>query len=238
MPVAIPGQLNQAERRIISSAILDSETKPKVVLEVGTWLGGGSTVSILRALEKNGEGHLWGIEADESVFARMVENIRATAPETTGRFTPLFGFSQQVIPKWLAEKGEKFEIDLAFLDGGNNPIEQITEFRLIDSYIPVGGILMTHDAKLRKGKWLVPYVSCLDNWESKLHDISAEGLFFAKKIAPHPSQERLRSARSHLLGMRFEPAEVAATLLPAKICGFILKLLPTHLSKKLSDGRD
>jgi predicted O-methyltransferase YrrM len=237
-PTPIQGQLAPIERELIVATILDAPKKPKTVLEVGTWLGGGSTIHILRALEKNAEGHLWGIESDESIFARMIQNIRAAAPEAARRFTPLFGFSQQVIPKWLAEKGEKFQIDLAFLDGGNNPIEQITEFRLIDSYIPVGGILMTHDAKLRKGKWLVPYVSCLDNWKSKLHDISAEGLFFAKKIAPNPSRERLRSARSHLLGMRFEPAEVAAALLPATICGFILKLLPTHLSKKLSDGRD
>ena len=63
-------------------------------------------------------------------------------------------------------------------------MEQITEFQLIDPRIPVGGTLMAHDAKLRKGKWLVPYVSTLDNWECKLHDISDEGLFVAKRKLP------------------------------------------------------
>jgi len=29
---------------------------------LGTWLGGGSTLHILRALEQNGVGHLYGIE--------------------------------------------------------------------------------------------------------------------------------------------------------------------------------
>jgi len=24
---------------------------------------------------------------------------------------------------------------------------------------------MAHDAKMRKGKWLVPYLSLLDNWQ-------------------------------------------------------------------------
>ena len=233
----VEGQLNAAERRLLTEAILRESNKVQAVLEVGTWLGGGSTIHILRALEENNSGHLWGIEADESIYQRMIANIQAAAPEAIARFTPLFGLSQEVIPKWLAEEGQGFQIDLAFLDGGNNPSEQITEFRLIDPYIPLGGILVTHDAKLRKGKWLVPYVSRLDNWESKLHDVSAEGLFFAKKIAPDPSSKSLRSARLQLLRMRFAPAEVAAAILPAKVCGAVLRLLPRRLALKLGEGR-
>jgi hypothetical protein len=142
-----------------------------------------------------------------------------------------------VIPKWLAAKGRKIQIDLAFLDGGNNPMEQITEFRLLDPYMPVGATLMTHDAKLRKGKWLVPYVGTLDNWESKVYDVSAEGLFFARKTKSHSSEESLRAARFHLLQMRCELAEVAAALLPAKLCGMVLKVLPHRLSLRLGQGR-
>jgi hypothetical protein len=96
---------------------------------------------------------------------------------------------------------------------------------------------MMHDAKLRKGKWLVPYISRLDNWESKLHEVSTEGLFAAKKVALHPSRESLRSARSQLRRMRLEPAEIAAALLPAMVCGIILKCLPRHLALKLAQGR-
>jgi predicted O-methyltransferase YrrM len=232
----IEGQLSPDERRLLTETIL---TTPQIttVLEVGTWLGGGSTVHILRALHENKSGHLWGIEADESIYKRMIDNLQAIVPDTIGRFTPLFGRSQKVIPRWLLEQGTMFKIDLVFLDGGNNPSEQITEFLLIDPYVPVGGILMAHDAKLRKGKWLVPYVSKLDNWTSELQDVSEEGLFFAKKTAPHPSQKSLRSARSHLRRMRLEPAEIAAALLPAKICGIILKLLPRRLALKLAQGR-
>jgi hypothetical protein len=164
-------------------------------------------------------------------------NIRALALEALARFRPLFGLSQNVIPKWLAAKGRKIQIDLAFLDGGNNPMEQITEFRLLDPYMPVGATLMTHDAKLRKGKWLVPYVGTLDNWESKVYDVSAEGLFFARKTKSHSSEESLRAARFHLLQMRCELAEVAAALLPAKLCGMVLKVLPHRLSLRLGQGR-
>jgi predicted O-methyltransferase YrrM len=236
-PASIDGQLAPIERDLIVAAILEAPKKPKVVLEVGTWLGGGSTLSILRALETNGEGHLWGIEADRTIYDQMLTNIRSAAPEAARRFTPLFGFSQQVIPMWLAGQEPSSRIDFAFLDGGNNPREQIIEFELIDPRIPVGGILMAHDAKLRKGKWLVPYVSSLDNWESKLHDVSPEGLFYARKTAVHPSPASLRAARGHLLRMRLEPAEVAAALLPAWVCGIVLRLLPRHLALKLGEGR-
>jgi predicted O-methyltransferase YrrM len=161
----IEGQLNEAERRLLTEAITQAREKPEIVIEVGTWLGGGSTLHILRALEKNGQGHLWGIEADRSIYERMLANIRAATPEACQRFTPLFGFSQDVIPHWLSEQASGMAVDFAFLDGGNNPGEQIEEFQLLDPRIPVGGQLMAHDAKMRKGKWLVPYLSRLDNWQ-------------------------------------------------------------------------
>lgn len=237
LPVEIAGQLNPEERRIITAAISDAPRKPRVVLEVGTWLGGGSTLHLLRALERNGAGHLWGIEADRSIYDQMLANIRRAAPEAIHRFTPLFGFSHEVIPSWLEGLGAEKTVDVVFLDGGNNPSEQMIEFRLVDPYMPVGGILITHDAKLRKGKWLVPYVSRLDNWESKLHDVSDEGLFFAQKIAPSPSSTNLRSARWHLAQMRCAPAELAAALLPAKACDLALRLLPEKLRKGVAEGR-
>ena len=233
----IPGQLNAEERRIITAAIVDAPKKPETVLEVGTWLGGGSTLHLLRALEHNATGHLWGIEADQSTYERMVTNIRHAAPEASHRFTPLFGFSEDVIPRWLEELGHETKIDVVFLDGGNNPGEQITEFELLDPHMSVGAVLMAHDAKLRKGKWLVPYISTLDNWESKLNDVSTEGLFVARKRELHPSSKSLRSARSRLLRMRLEAAELAAAVLPSNVCAFLLALLPKKLQRRLSEGR-
>ena len=64
----IPGQLNATERRLLTEAITLAPKKPEILIEVGTWLGGGSTLHILRALEKNDAGHLWGIEADRSIY--------------------------------------------------------------------------------------------------------------------------------------------------------------------------
>jgi hypothetical protein len=81
----------------------------------------------------------------------MIANIRAGAPQEAKRFTPLFGFSQDVLPKWVKEQPANTSVDFVFLDGGNNPREQIEEFELLDQLIPVGGQLMSHDANMRKG---------------------------------------------------------------------------------------
>ena len=233
----MPGQLNASERRFLTEAITLAPKKPEVVIEVGTWLGGGSTLHMLRALEENGAGHLWGIEADRSVYERMLANIRAGAPEAAKRFTPLFGFSQDVLTQWKKEQGSGARVDLAFLDGGNNPREQIDEFRLLDPLIPVGGQLMAHDAKARKGKWLVPFMSRLDNWETRFYAMSDVGLLYAKKIAPAPSAASRRMARLHLFRQECHPVEVAATMLPAPVCAFILGLLPRRLSDRLAGGK-
>ena len=236
--MAIEGQLNEAERRLITEAITGAAKKPLVAIEVGTWLGGGSTLHILRALEQNGTGHLWGIEADRSIYERMLANIRAAAPTEISRFTPLLGFSQDVLKQWKKEQPADVTVDFVFLDGGNNPREQIEEFELLDPLMPVGGQLMSHDAKLRKGRWLVPFISRLDNWESKLHDISEPGLFYAKKIALRPSPQSLRAAKQHRFRQACQPAEIAASCLPSSVCSFALRLLPKKFSRHLSDGRD
>ncbi len=232
----IEGQLNAVERNLIAQAILGAARPPEVALEVGTWLGGGSTLHILRALEKNGRGHLWGIEADRNTYDRMIANLNAGAPEALHRFTPLFGFSQQVIPGWLAQQSPNFAVDFAFLDGGNNPMEQIIEFRLLEGRVPVGGQIMAHDAKYRKGKFFVPFISQWDNWRTQLHNVSAEGLLHAVKVAPQPSPESLRAAQRRLRKSRLQPMEIVAAVLPAPVCGLICRLLPAKLLLRLFAG--
>ena len=233
----IEGQLNAVERKLLSEAIRSRPRQTKVAIEVGTWLGGGSTVHILEALECNGAGHLWGIEADRAIYDQMIRNLQQAVPLALHRFTPLFGFSQKVIPQWLAEQGSGFEIDFAFLDGGNNPMEQITEFRLLDPHMPVGAVLMAHDAKLRKGKWLVPYLGLLDHWQAEVQDVSEEGLLCAKKVAAHPSQESQKRARWALIKMRCAPIEVAAAITPRSFCRLAFNLLPQRFADVLADGR-
>ncbi|HEY6228773.1 MAG TPA: class I SAM-dependent methyltransferase [Verrucomicrobiae bacterium] len=237
MPDGIEGQLNAAERTLLRAAVLEPKVPPAIVLEVGTWLGGGSTLTFLKALEERGHGRLFGIECDRSIYDQMIANISKGAPQAVHRFTPLFGFSQQVIPQWLAEQPADFKIDIAFLDGGNNPMEQIDEFKLIDARMPVGSHLFSHDAKLRKGRWLVPFVSHLDNWKSQVHDISHEGLFAAVKIAPAPSEATLRAATAELRRLRMAPAEVLGRIAGPGIRKLASRILPGKLVRRLAEGQ-
>jgi predicted O-methyltransferase YrrM len=54
------GQISPDERGLLTRPIL-AAPKVNTVLEIGTWLGVGSTIEILRALQQNNNGHLWGI---------------------------------------------------------------------------------------------------------------------------------------------------------------------------------
>jgi hypothetical protein len=237
MPDMIEGQLNVAERALLRAAVVDRQSAPTILLEVGTWLGGGSTICLLKALEERRHGRLFGIECDRSIYDRMIANISNGAPEAVHRFTPLFGFSQEVIPKWLAEQPPDFSIDIAFLDGGNNPMEQIDEFNLIDPRMPVGSQLFSHDAKLRKGRWLVPFVSRLDNWNSQVHDISHEGLFAATKMAAVPSDASLRAATAELRRLRMAPAEVLGRMAGPGMRKLASRILPRKLIRRLAEGQ-
>lgn len=231
----IPGQLNDAERNIIRTW-LRSLSRIQNVVEVGTWKGGGSTLHILEELQKLQAGHLWGIEADAGIYAEMLENLRKAVPEGLCYFTPLFGFSQKVLPRLLAEKIKAEEINLVFLDGGDSPREQIDEFNMLAPHIPVGGILLSHDAKLRKGKFLVPYVTALDNWQCRLHDVSREGLFEARKIAAVPGAASLRTARKILREKRRQPIELMAAVTPSPVARIILNFLPDYWRGRLAGG--
>ncbi len=236
MQASIEGQLSQEERLLLTEAILQANPKPEIVVEVGTWLGGGSTLHILQALHKNGTGHLWGIEADPSIYERMLANIQKAAPEAAARFTPLFGTSDKVIPKLITEEGSNLRVDLAFLDGGDNPNEQILEFQQLDPLIPVGGQLMAHDARCRKGKYFVPFLQHLDHWRSQVHDSSEVGLLTATKIATRPSAQSLAAAEATLRKLRRQPSELLAPLFPSKLKATILKMLPRRWFDSLMSG--
>ncbi len=99
------GQLSNVERKILVEYFLKSDDRPLIAIEVGTWMGGGSTLHLLREIVRGGKGHLWGVEADKSIYDAMINNIGAAIPEGNQFFTPLFGFSQQVLPDWIKKQG-------------------------------------------------------------------------------------------------------------------------------------
>ena len=228
----LEGQLNSAERNLILEAVTSLLPEKPICLEVGTYKGGGSTLHILRALAR-GDGILFGIEASKSIYQEMKASLLFHQPELCRRFVPVCGFSQQVIPS-LVDAGRLPKVNFAFLDGGNNPLEQIEEF-FLDPHMPIGSILMSHDAFLRKGKFLRRILPLLDHWKAEILPVSTEGLLVATKVASRPTSPF--KARLVLFLSRFAPLEIAAKLTPRWLRSALFQILPQKLAAWIADGR-
>ena len=229
----LEGQLNSAERNLILEAVTSLLPEKPICLEVGTYKGGGSTLHILRALAR-GDGILFGIEASKSIYQEMKSSLLLHQPELCRRFVPVCGFSQQVIPS-LVDAGRLPKVNFAFLDGGNNPLEQIEEFFILDPLMPVGSVLMSHDAFLRKGKFLRRVLPLLDHWKIEILPISTEGLLVATKVASQPTNSF--KARLVLFLCRLTPLELAARLSPYWFRSTLFRVLPRKLAAWIADGR-
>jgi predicted O-methyltransferase YrrM len=228
----IESQLSSSEKAILRQAV-EKFASPRI-LEIGTYKGGGSTLTFLEALKSKDCGRLIGVEASAEVFAEMKANIESVDADYSRFFEAIEGFSQQVIPKILTGIST---LDIVFLDGGNNPREQIEEFELIKNSIPVGGYLFSHDANLRKGQWFVPYILALDNWRTTVHQVSEEGLLEAIKLADSPSAQSLAKAAQRLQRCMLSPVEFAARFFPSPFKGAVLSLMPYKLRRRLGEGR-
>jgi Methyltransferase domain len=233
--VELEGQLNFAEREQIRAAVAQLLPKHPVCLEVGTYKGGGSTLQILQTLAA-GDGCLFGIEASPEIFREMKESLASREPVLCRRFNPVCGFSQKVIPALVAE-GKLSRVDFVFLDGGNNPREQMEEFFLLDPHMPLGSVLMAHDAFLRKGKWLRRFLPLLDHYRTEVLPISKEGLLVARKRALEPTIRGRIKAKLMLLLCQLSPLELAACWTPFQIRALIFRFLPPRWGARIADGR-
>jgi predicted O-methyltransferase YrrM len=228
----IESQLSPSEKAILGQ-VVEKFASPRI-LEIGTYKGGGSTLTFLEAIKSKGRGSLIGVEASAAVFSEMKENIESVDPDYFRFFEAIEGFSQQVIPEILTKVSS---FDIVFLDGGNNPREQIEEFELIKNSIPVGGHLFSHDANLRKGRWLVPYLLEFDNWRTTVHQVSEEGLLEAVKLDESPSAQSSARATQCLQRCMRSPVEVATRFFPSHLKGAVLSLMPYKLRRRLGEGR-
>jgi len=107
----IAGQSNAAERQLLNTAVSAGPRKPRVALEVGTWLGDGSTAHILEAMQQNEEGLLSARKIAAHPSAKSLQRARLAllkmrcAPvELTAALTPRFvcGFVYKLFPQFFA----------------------------------------------------------------------------------------------------------------------------------------
>lgn len=233
--IFLEGQLHRSERDVIFRELTNLPHPDPVCIEVGTHKGGGSTLTILNALHQTG-GVLFGLEASPAIFDEMKKTLFLQEPKLCQRFVPICGFSHKVIPSLLSTK-RLLRVDFVFLDGGNNPREQIDEFHFLDPCMPVGSILMAHDALLRKGKWLRRILPALNHYQTAILHTSTEGLLVAKKTRMRPSALARVKASLILFFCSLAPLELAARFTPPGLRSALFRFLPRKLAAWIADGR-
>ncbi len=152
------GQLWQADRRVLYETVRCF--KPRVVCEIGTWKGGGSTYFIAQALHDNGGGVLHTVELDADLHNEAVSNYRKYAPELLPHVQFHHGSSIDIYPEILAREG----VDLVFLDGLGAE-QTLSEFHMFEPYFKDGGSLIAHDWNDEKMRLLRPYIESLKAWQ-------------------------------------------------------------------------
>ena len=108
--------------------------RPKVIIETGTFYG-YSTWFLAEALRQWGEGMVYTIDKE----AKLVPDVIKKHPHITF----IEGYSLEVLPGLLKEVEE---VQFCFLDAYKR--EVLAELSMINSYLPQGGIVATHDTQL------------------------------------------------------------------------------------------
>lgn len=127
--------------------------KPKIVVETGVATGGGSTTSILLAMEENKEGNLYSIDLPSS--QRLEDgNIYVLADKEVGyevppnlrhRWNLVLGDSRNELPRLLRKLGE---IDIFIHDSLHTEKHMMWEYETAWPFLKPGGVLVSHDISI------------------------------------------------------------------------------------------
>lgn len=178
------GQLYPPERKLLYDAVL--QAKPKIVLEIGTWKGGGSTYQIATALRENGSGKLYTCEVDRifyeqarGVYSDWGDIVECHHTASTDMINQLLG--NGIIP------------DFVFNDGPEEPELNLSDFQLLEPHLRPGAVFGMHDWDLEvradglisvKAKLLRPYLEGSPEWriESYITKPESVGMVIATKL--------------------------------------------------------
>lgn len=162
------GEMGWFERYRLFSWIC--EYKPKIIFEVGTGVGGGSTYHMAYALETiNNEGVIYTCDPgdpndiDRHIDPRLVEkysNIKFFPIKSSELLTQLI--ENKTIP------------DFIFFDGPEEPEVALNDMIELEKYIKVGTMFAMHDwdhyrpfdnGFSTKAQSIRPYMENSENWE-------------------------------------------------------------------------
>jgi cephalosporin hydroxylase len=147
--LASTGQSNVPMRELY---ILIRGLKPEIVIETGV-ARGGSTATILEAMDKNQKGELHSIDAtkfrdpreNDGYTPEMIGTIMRIRQHPRWRFHE--GFSQDVLPKLVREFSEaQKKVGLFIHDSDHGPECVKFELFAVSPAIAPGGFVASHDA--------------------------------------------------------------------------------------------
>jgi cephalosporin hydroxylase len=161
------GQLYKADRELLYNTVI--ETKPKWVYEVGTGYGGGSTLSIAKALHKCQKGTLITIEMMQNFYYSATSSYEKECPELLPYVEFNLGKCDVIYPKKLESIGGR-HVDIVFLDGCGTKskgghLETLNEVKMFEPYMKKGGFLMMHDWRDAKAELAKPYLQNSPKWK-------------------------------------------------------------------------
>ena len=160
------GQLLPQERSLLFDTVLKAQ--PKLVLEIGTWKGGGSTYQIASALFSTFSGVLHTCEVDPEFFAEAAE-IYNTDKWRNIVFCHNIP-STQLINQLIANNTIP---DFIFEDGPEDPALNIADLLLLEPHLKKGTIFAAHDWDLDlrvdggisiKSQLIRPYIENSPKW--------------------------------------------------------------------------
>ncbi len=160
------GQLLPEERKFLYNSIIT--IKPNLVLEIGTWRGGGSTYQIAEALLFNNSGKLVTCETNTDFYR---EALSIYDCDKWNDIVDCRNVNSSVLIKELIDKGDI--PDFLFFDGPEDPESNLEDFLHLEQYLSDDSYFCAHDwdlgtridgLKSIKSKLIRPYVENSDKW--------------------------------------------------------------------------
>jgi len=164
------GQLWPVERQTLKNLV--TKNKPGIVLEIGTWKGGGSTYQIATALHDLKKGHLYTCEPDKHLF-----NTANTLYSGYQRHLPVTCMncpSNEAIEQLL---GKGKIPDFVFMDGPEDPDVCLDDLQVLEQQMKAGSMVVFHDWETgirqdgltsTKSVKVRPYIESSKIWEEEL----------------------------------------------------------------------
>ena len=168
------GQMYLAERRALFDFV--RSRRPSLVIEIGTFTGGGSTFFIASALHRVSSGTLASSEANLDLHRLATTFYETCLPALAPHVRFIHGAGTTFFDSVIEEHGG---VDLLLLDGAEDRRESTDQFHALQGRIRRGGAILLHDWNTKKMLDLRPLLEGAPGWRSLFALTPPESVGFA-----------------------------------------------------------